>query len=87
LLKKLKTYKNIFFKNRIFQLLAFKEGDYIIKLENKDPPYRLIYSFFKLELKELYRYINNIIIQGIIYFLILLIKILIIFIFKKDGIL
>jgi len=39
LLKKLKAYKDIFFKDKISQLLAFKEGNYIIKLKDKNLPY------------------------------------------------
>ena len=54
MLKELKTYEKIFFKDKIFQLLAFKEGNYIIKLEGKSLPYQPIYSLFKLKLKELY---------------------------------
>jgi len=87
LFKKLKAYKNTFSKVKISQLLAFKEGDYIIKLIGENPLYRFIYNLFKLKFKEFRRYIDNTITRKIIRLLISLLKALIIFILKKDGIL
>jgi len=60
--EELKNYKNIFLKKEAIKLLIFKEGNYIIKLKGRNPLYRLIYNLFKLKLKELYYYLNNIII-------------------------
>ena len=85
LLIKLSDYINIFNKEFAGELPPNYLGDHIIKIDNKNSPYKPLYSLSARKLEVLRQYLNKTLKKGWIKPFTNLIKAPILFILKKDG--
>ena len=56
---KVVSYTNVFFKKNTEKLSEYKKNDYIIKLNEQDSSFELLYNLLSLKLKTLQEYLNN----------------------------
>ena len=87
LLIELNNYTDIFNKEFTNELPPNHPGDYIIKIDGKDPLYRLLYSFSARKLEVFHQYLDKILEKKWIKLFTSLVRAPILFILKKDKIL
>ena len=83
-LKRLKNYIDIFSVKDTSVLLLNRPFNHAIKTKEKDSSYELLNNLSEEELKVLQNYLDNTVTKGWIWFFISFIRVLIMFVPKKD---
>ena len=79
------AYTDVFFKENAEKLSEHEKGDHIIKLNEQDSLFELLYNLSSSKLKTFQKYLNNTLIKRWIRHFISSAEILIFFVFKKND--